>query len=109
MKHPSRSTERGVEATRQHKLGTTPLAGSNGGDNDRPNGARVTGAELRRGLSPLARLLGWAEAHVVLTVFFVALAARSVLAVGVTIVKGGSLFPDDSGYPILAQAAADGR
>lgn len=45
----------------------------------------------------------------VLATFLLALAARAVAAIAITVGWGGSLFLDDATYSRMAQAAADGR
>ena len=57
----------------------------------------------------LIRLWAWAVEHPVLFVFAVALAARFVLAVGVSVFHDGALFPDDAYFQRLAREMANGH
>lgn len=52
--------------------------------------------------------IAWMLAHPILTVALVALAVRCALIAGLNLTVGGTLFEDDSTYPILAAQRASG-
>jgi hypothetical protein len=56
----------------------------------------------------LGRPLEWVVAHPLLLSFVVALAARAVVATGIFVAFGGSLFPDDQTFHNLATERAEG-